>query len=115
MKSAGTSTPGPTEVVIGALKVFPVVDTVGVKTGWVIGDVVAATGADLLLVACRWFWLILLVVVMADAGRLLENRTFRRCLPVAAMMGIWGCSHLVNLCNGGFFVCLMMKSQKREI
>lgn len=113
MKSAGTI-PGRTGAVLKLMVFLVGIDAVAVKTGWVI--CAAAAGADLLLVACRWLWLILVgvvvvVVVVVDAGRLLEKRTFRRCLPVAAMMGIWGCSHRANLCNDGFFVCLVMKSQ----
>lgn len=41
-----------------------------------------AVGAGVLLVACR------LLVLVLVAGRLLEKRTFRRCLPVAAMTGM---------------------------
>lgn len=78
MKRAGT--PGRTEgVVTVVLMGFPVVGSI-CDRGY------AAGAATLLPVACRR--LLRLVVADADTGRLLEKRTFRRCLPVAAMMGM---------------------------
>ena len=101
-------TPGRTEGAVGVAVVLmevPVAESIR-ERGYTAG-----AAAALSPVACRR-WLRLVDVADADTGRLLEKRTFRRCLPVAAMMGIWEDIFLAKLCIRREVLCLIkeMKS-----